>query len=93
MSDLSTRETIETRLRERLAPIHLEVIDDGAQHVGHAGAASGGGHFSVFVVSESFEGKNRVARHRLVYDLLQDMMQGAIHALALRTVAPSEWSR
>jgi BolA protein len=93
MSALSTQETIETRIRERLAPIHLEVIDDGAQHVGHAGAASGGGHFSVFVVSESFEGKNRVARHRLVYDLLQDMMQGAIHALALRTVAPSEWSR
>jgi BolA protein len=93
MSALSTQETIETRIRERLAPIHLEVIDDGAQHVGHAGAASGGGHFSVLVVSESFEGKNRVARHRLVYDLLQDMMQGAIHALALRTVAPSEWSR
>jgi len=93
MSALSTQETIETRIRERLAPIHLEVIDDGAQHAGHAGAASGGGHFSVFVVSESFEGKNRVARHRLVYDLLQDMMQGAIHALALRTVAPSEWSR
>ena len=93
MSALSTQETIETRLRERLAPIHLEVIDDGAQHAGHAGAASGGGHFSVLVGSASFEGKNRVARHRLVYDLLQDMMQGAIHALALRTVAPSEWSR
>jgi BolA protein len=93
MSALSTCETIETRLRERLSPLHLEVIDDGAQHAGHAGAASGGGHFSVFVVSASFEGKNRVARHRLVYDLLQDMMQGSIHALALRTVAPSEWSR
>jgi BolA protein len=93
MSALSTQQTIETRIRERLAPIHLEVIDDGAQHAGHAGAASGGGHFSVFVVSAAFEGKNRVARHRLVYDLLQDMMQGAIHALALRTVAPSEWSR
>jgi BolA protein len=93
MSAMSTRQTIETRIRERLAPLHLEVIDDGAQHAGHAGAASGGGHFSVFVVSASFEGKNRVARHRLVYDLLQDMMQGAIHALALRTVAPSEWSR
>ena len=93
MSALSTQQTIEIRIRERLAPIHLEVIDDGAQHAGHAGAASGGGHFSVFVVSASFEGKNRVARHRLVYDLLQDMMQGAIHALALRTVAPSEWSR
>lgn len=93
MSTLSTQETIEMRIRERLAPIHLEVIDDGAQHAGHAGAASGGGHFSVFVVSASFEGKNRVARHRLVYDLLQDLMQGAIHALALRTIAPSEWSR
>jgi BolA protein len=93
MSALSTRETIETRLRERLAPLHLEVADDSPMHAGHAGAASGGGHYSVFIVSASFEGKNRVARHRLVYDLLQDMMQGAIHALALRTVAPSEWSR
>jgi BolA protein len=93
MSALSTQETIETRLRERLAPLHLEVMDDSPMHAGHAGAASGGGHFSVFVVSASFEGKNRVARHRLVYDLLQDMMQGSIHALALRTVAPSEWSR
>ena len=93
MSALSTQQTIETRIRERLAPIHLEVIDDGAQHVGHAGAASGGGHYSVLVVSASFEGIGRVARHRLVYDLLQDMMQGAIHALALRTIAPSEWSR
>jgi BolA protein len=93
MSALSTQQTIETRIRERLAPIHLEVIDDGAQHAGHAGAASGGGHYSVLVVSESFEGIGRVARHRLVYDLLQDMMQGAIHALALRTIAPSEWSR
>ena len=93
MSALSTRETIETRLRERLAPLHLEVTDDSPMHVGHAGAASGGGHFSVLVVSASFEGKSRVARHRLVYDQLQDLMQGAIHALALRTVAPSEWSR
>ncbi|HYV85442.1 MAG TPA: BolA family protein [Patescibacteria group bacterium] len=93
MSALSTQQTIETRLKERLAPIHLEVIDDSPMHAGHAGAASGGGHFSVLVVSPSFEGIGRVARHRLVYDVLQDMMQGAIHALALRTIAPSEWSR
>ena len=93
MSALSTQQTIETRLKEHLAPIHLEVIDDSPMHAGHAGAASGGGHFSVLVVSPSFEGIGRVARHRLVYDVLQDMMQGAIHALALRTIAPSEWSR
>jgi BolA protein len=93
MSALSTRETIETRIRERLAPLHLEIVDDSPMHIGHAGAASGGGHYGVFVVSAAFEGLARVARHRLVYDILQDLMQGPIHALALRTVAPSEWSR
>jgi BolA protein len=88
----ATRSTLESRLRQGLAPVHCDIVDESAAHAGHAGAASGGGHFRVLVVSAAFEGQGRVERHRLVYDLLRDLMPGAIHALALRTLAPSEWS-
>lgn len=81
---------IETRLRDALAPLYLTVDDDGAQHVGHAGAKSGG-HFSVTVVATSFAGKTRIARHRLIYDALDDAMQGAIHALAIAAYTPEEF--
>ena len=81
-------------IRARLAPLRaesLEVFDDSADHAGHAGAAeSGGGHFQVFVVSEAFEGLSRVARHRLVYDPLRDLMPQRIHALAIIAQTPAE---
>lgn len=86
-----TPREIEARLRRGLSPSHLTIVDDSAQHAGHAGAAGGGGHYSVLVVAGVFEGRARVERHRLVYNLLSDLMPGAIHALALRTLAPSEW--
>ena len=87
-----TPQAIEERLRRGLQPIHLAIVDDSARHAGHAGAAAGGGHYSVLVVAGIFEDRARVARHRMVYDLLADLMPGAIHALALKTLAPSEWS-
>ena len=59
-------------------------------HAGHAGAASGGGHYRLRLVATCFEGCSRVARHRLVYDCLDDMMQSEIHALAITALAPSE---
>ncbi|MBA4217149.1 MAG: BolA family transcriptional regulator [Proteobacteria bacterium] len=80
---------IEARLRAALAPIELRVRDDSAQHAGHAGAREGG-HFHVSIVSERFTGLQRLARHRLVYHLLSDLMQRGIHALALDARAPSE---
>ena len=83
-------ERIRTALQEALAPLELEVGDDSALHVGHAGAASGGGHFSVKIVSSRFEGLRLVMRHRLVYDAVHDMMQAEIHALAITALAPSE---
>ncbi|HUD71964.1 MAG TPA: BolA family transcriptional regulator [Dongiaceae bacterium] len=89
--DASTPAAIEARLRRGLAPDHLEIADESARHAGHAGAASGGGHYRVLVVAGVFEGRGRVERHRMVYDLLSDLMPAAIHALALRTIAPSEW--
>lgn len=89
----STGELLEARLKAGLDPLHLEIVDDSAAHRGHAGAAQGGGHFEVTVVSAAFDGLGKVERHRLVYGLLQGLLPGAIHALALRTIAPSEWKR
>ncbi len=85
-------ERIRSLLRAALQPSELEVGDDSHLHVGHAGAASGGGHFSVRIVSDRFEGQRLVMRHRLVYDAVQGMMHTDIHALAITALAPSELS-
>jgi len=85
-------ERIHMLLADALAPTLLEVGDDSHLHVGHAGAASGGGHFRVKIVSERFEGLRLVMRHRLVYDAVQGIMHTDIHALAITAHAPSELS-
>ena len=79
---------IKQQLTERLQPTHLEVIDESADHAGHAGAnAEGfGTHFRVRIASPAFAGKNRVAKHRLVYEALQNFMQQGLHALAIDIV-------
>lgn len=74
----------------KLAPTELVLEDDSASHAGHAGAASGGGHYNVRIVSLQFEGLKLVTRHRLVYDSVHDMMHKEIHALAITALAPSE---
>ena len=86
------RSDIERRLREALAAIHVEVEDESHLHTGHAGAAGGAGHFRALIVSERFAGQSRVARQRLVYAALADQMGPEIHALAMRTLTPEEWS-
>ena len=73
-----------------LEPLAIDVRDDSASHVGHAGAASGGGHYQLRLVSARFTGQSKIARHRLVYDLLGDLMQREIHALAMNLLAPDE---
>jgi BolA protein len=81
------------RIRARLgvlAPLELTIEAESAQHAGHAGAASGGGHYRMILVSAAFTGQPRVARHRLVYDALADLMQREIHALAMTLLAPDE---
>jgi BolA protein len=85
-------ERIRSLLQAALQPSQLEVGDDSHLHVGHAGAASGGGHYSVRIVSDRFEGQRLVMRHRLVYDAVQGMMHTDIHALAITALAPSELS-
>ena len=82
---------LEGRLREVFDPQHLELVDESAQHVGHPGAASGGSHFRVLVVSELFRNQDQLSRQRAVYSILGDAMGSTIHALALRTLTPEEW--
>ena len=74
-----------------LEPLELALYDESHLHAGHAGAASGGGHFRLKIVSPRFEGQRLVMRHRLVYDSVHDMMHTEIHALAITALAPSEW--
>ncbi|WAC75969.1 BolA family transcriptional regulator [Roseateles sp. SL47] len=80
---------IEARVRAALAPEVLRLRDDSAQHAGHAGAREGG-HYYLEIVSTRFAGLPRVARHRLVYDALADLMKKGIHALAIDARAPDE---
>jgi len=81
---------IRERLEASLAPEELILNDDSALHAGHAGAASGGGHYRLKIISYKFEGLKLVMRHRLVYDSVHDMMHKEIHALAITALAPSE---
>ena len=83
-------ERMRALLLEQLRPQRLELRDDSHHHVGHAGARDGRGHFSVEVVSDAFAGKAALARHRLVYAALGDMMQTDIHALSIRAQTPQE---
>ncbi len=86
----SIRDQIVGRLQE-LSPSLIEVSDDSAAHAGHAGArdhaertgAVEGTHFELTIVSEAFAGKSLVARHRMIYELLADLMQSHIHALKI----------
>jgi BolA protein len=84
-----SREAVEAALRAALQPTALEVQDDSHLHAGHAGAREGR-HFSVRIASAQFAGRNRVARHRLVYDALRLLMPAGIHALAIEAHAPDE---
>jgi BolA protein len=81
-------ERIRQRLTEALAPVELDVIDEGHKHAGHSG--EGRGHFFARIVSAAFAGKNPIERHRMVYAALGDMMPDGIHALAIEAKAPGE---
>ena len=84
-----TAEQIEVALRDRLQPLSLQVIDDSHLHAGHAGAREGR-HFTVRLTSAAFTARSRVARHRLVYDALRELMPAGIHALAIEARSPEE---
>jgi BolA protein len=81
------RAEVERKLRDALAPLELDIQDDSAAHAGHGAS---GAHMRVRVVAEAFRGKSRVERHRMVYALLAEELQGAIHALQIDARAPGE---
>ena len=83
--------TLRTRLQD-LAPSALEIHDDSAEHVGHTGAAGGGGHFSLLIVSNAFRGISRLERHQKVLARVSDLLPHPIHALSIKALAPEEFS-
>ena len=90
---MSAQTAVPAAIAQRLAaltPEHLELLDESGQHVGHAGAQGGGGHYRLTIVSPAFTGKSTLARHRMVYAALGPMMQQQIHALAITAIAPHE---
>ena len=89
--------TAEDTLRQRItavcAPVHLEIEDESHLHEGHIGdRALGGAHFNVLVVSPLFEGRPLVQRHRMTYHAVGNLLHQEVHALSMKTLAPSEWS-
>ncbi len=74
---------IERRLTDALSPSYIDVEDESYLHAGHEGAKSGKGHFALKIVAEKFKGMTPLARHRLVYAALGDLMDSDIHALRI----------
>ncbi len=80
-------------MRSRLAalePFQLEIIDESHRHAGHAGARDGGGHYVLRIVSARFSGCSTVARHRMIYSALGELMKREIHALTIQASTPDE---
>ena len=89
MGEIADR--IRSKLEAALSPVHLDVQDDSAKHSGHSGAREGGeSHFSVLIVSEAFEGLNRVARQRRINTVLAEELAGPVHALSIQARTPAE---
>ena len=86
---MTVQATLERKLSDGLEVHHLEVVNESSQHNVPAGSES---HFKVVVVSPDFEGKNLVARHRLVYQLLAVEIAAGVHALALHTYTEADWA-
>ena len=87
---MTAADTLKSRL-SALSPTVFQLDDDSAEHVGHAGAAGGAGHFSLLIVSEQFAGLTRIARHRAVLDRVADLIPYPVHALAIRAYTPDEF--
>lgn len=81
-------ERIRAALETALQPVELSIEDESHLHAGHAGAAGGAGHFRVRIVAAAFAGKPLIARHRMVYDALAEMMPREIHALSISAGIP-----
>jgi BolA protein len=78
--------TMHERLSSALHPTQLEIIDESAAHAGHAGAASGHGHFAANIASPLFQNKTTLQCHRMVYEALGELMQTDIHAIRITII-------
>ncbi len=87
-NNMNLVETIKTRLAI-LNPVSLEIQDDSALHAGHAGN-TGGGHFSITIVSSQFSQKSQIMRHRLIYQALTDLIPQQIHAISILAISPTD---
>lgn len=83
-------DAMRSRLEASLDPLEVEIVDESHRHVGHAGARDGRGHFHVRIVSNAFDGQSPIARHRLVYAALGELMQTDIHALGIDALTPAQ---
>ena len=90
MNPLERKKEITRRLTEAFKPETLGVEDESHLHVGHEGAKDGRGHFRVLIISDHFEGKSQIERHRMIYRSLDEMMRLDIHALAIDAWCPDE---
>lgn len=82
-------DAIRTRLG-LLEPLSVEIIDESHLHAGHAGSRDGAGHYRLQIVTTQFIGKNTIARHRMIYSALGEMMKSEIHALNIQAMTPNE---
>ena len=90
MTHVDTAATLRKRLAS-LDPSVLEIYDDSAEHAGHTGAAGGGGHFSLLIVSEVFAGLPRLQRHQRVLHEVADLLPNPVHALSIKALTPEEF--
>ncbi len=95
MSDpAGTLATIRTKLEAAFAPLHVDVMDESHHHAGHAGHRPGETtHVRVHIVSDAFDGKSRIERHRMVNEALRAELAGSVHALAIQAATPAENAR
>ena len=92
-AEKTVQHTITNKLREAFTPESLDVIDESHLHEGHAGHRPGGEtHFRIYIVSDAFEGKSRIERHRMINATLATELAGPVHALAIKAQAPGEAS-
>lgn len=87
---MSIRVATMKTLLAALEPVSLDIIDESHKHAGHVGARDGGGHYVLHIVSAQFIGKNRMARHRMIYSALGELMKREIHALNIQAHTPDE---
>lgn len=90
MTPAAREQRLRRQLIARFSPLELAVEDESHRHAGHAGAAGGASHFRIRIVAEAFRGISPVARHRLVYAALADMLTSEIHALAIEALPPAD---